>query len=68
MNWSSDDHWALANRAFELMTLDEREHVLTVFADLRFPSVRDRFFESVHQAIDKREMLVAGGRLPAPTA
>lgn len=58
----SDEDFARANRAFELFTLAERERALAVFAGLRFPSMRDRFFEAVYQVIALRDE----GREPAP--
>ena len=42
-----------ANRAYELMTLEEREMVLTEFAKLEYPSIRDRFFEAVFRVIQQ---------------
>jgi len=53
---TSDEEFRLANHAFELMPLPMREDVLQRFAKLRYPNVRDRFFEAVHASI----------RLPAP--
>ena len=41
----------LANRAYERMTLSERERVMERFAQLQYPSVLDRFFEAVHAVI-----------------
>ncbi len=46
--------FAQANRAFELFTFDEREMALVEFARLRYPSVRDRFFEAVYHVIRER--------------
>jgi hypothetical protein len=40
-----------AMRAFDLFDIRERERALEIFAGLRFPSVRDRFFEAVHQVV-----------------
>jgi hypothetical protein len=48
---NDDDSFVIANRAFELMNLAERERVLGHFARLRFPSIIDRFVESVHFVI-----------------
>lgn len=52
------DDFALANRAFELFTLPEREVVLREFARLRYPSIVDRFFEAVHVVIHARRVKV----------
>lgn len=41
----------LANNAFNLMSLQEREAVLKEFARLRYPSIADRFFEAVHVVV-----------------
>jgi hypothetical protein len=49
-----DDSFHLANRAFGLMTLSERERVLAAFSRLRYPSIRARFFEAVHDVIATR--------------
>jgi len=46
--------FALANRAFELMSLPERLKVLTRFAELKFPEIEDRFFEAVEYAIPSK--------------
>lgn len=43
--------FALANRAFDLFTLAEREAALKVFAHLHYASIGDRFFEAVHRVI-----------------
>jgi hypothetical protein len=45
------EQWAQANRAFELFTLEERLRALERFAELRYPSIADRFFEAVHSVI-----------------
>ena len=45
------EDFELANRAFEMFTLAEREIALERFAVLRYPSIIDRFFEAVHQVI-----------------
>lgn len=45
------ESFALASRAFDLFTLAEREKALTVFSSLRYPSIADRFIESVHRVI-----------------
>ena len=47
----SAQDFQLANRAFELMTLAEREAVLKEFARLRYPSIAARFFEAVYVVI-----------------
>jgi hypothetical protein len=49
-----DDGFALANRAFELFTLAERERALERFASLRYASINDRFFDAVHFVIESR--------------
>lgn len=53
------DDFAQANRAFELFTLAERERALTVFARLKYPSIRDRFFEAVYCVIAEKEEQVS---------
>lgn len=45
------DEFEMANKAFNLFTLAEREQALKEFAGLRYPSIRDRFFEAVHRVI-----------------
>jgi hypothetical protein len=44
-----------ANRAFVLFTLAERERALEEFARLRYPSIRDRFFEAVYRVIREHD-------------
>ena len=46
----------LASRAFDLMTLAEREYVLKEFARLEYPSVIDRFMDAVHAVIVSRRL------------
>jgi hypothetical protein len=48
------EDFALANKAFDLMTLQERRFVLEQFSRLRYPSIADRFFEAVHSVIRER--------------
>lgn len=55
----SDEKFELAMRAFDLFTLAEREQALTHFAHLRFPSVRDRFFEAIHRVIASKDERIA---------
>jgi hypothetical protein len=57
---SDRDMFVLANRAFDLFTLAEREHALREFGTLSYPSIADRFIEAVHRVI------VAKGTAPAP--
>ena len=45
------EEFALANRAFDLFTLAERERTLEEFVKLRYPLLIDRFFEAVHRVI-----------------
>lgn len=47
------EEFALAMRAFDVMTLAERLAVLTTMAGLRYPSIEDRFFEAVHRAVKR---------------
>lgn len=48
-----------ANKAFELMTLAEREMVLEVFSRLRYPYVVDRFTEAVYVVISRTGQMIA---------
>ncbi len=41
----------LADRAYGLMSLDEKRRVLEIMAKLRFPYVTDRFFDAVSRVI-----------------
>lgn len=43
--------FAIAVRAFELMTLSEKRLALEGMASLRYPSVTDRFFQGVYQVV-----------------
>ena len=45
------EDFALANRAYELMSLQERAIVLTIFASLKYPAVIDRFYEAVYRVV-----------------
>jgi len=45
------DDFAISIRAFGLFTLAEQRKALERFAQLRYPSITDRFFEAVHQVI-----------------
>lgn len=56
--------FALAMRAFELFSLDERRQALEEFARLRYPSVEDRFFEAVDAVI----RVIRAKRSPVPPA
>jgi hypothetical protein len=51
----NDAEWTLANFAFDLFTLAQRERAFEHFATLRYPSIRDRFFEAVHFVIAESE-------------
>jgi hypothetical protein len=46
-----DDDFEIASRAFNLFTSGERKKALEKFAQLRYQSVTDRFFEAVHFVI-----------------
>ena len=46
-----DQDFLQANLAFDRMQLHERERVLEEFAQLRYPSIKDRFFEAVYQTL-----------------
>jgi hypothetical protein len=50
---SAEDDFREANEAFNLFTLDERKQALERFAELRYPSIADRFFEAVYQVITR---------------
>ncbi len=52
--------FALAVKAFERMTLDEKRVALEHMATLQFRSVTDRFFEGVHHVV------TASGEEPRP--
>lgn len=54
-----DDSFALANRAFEMFTLDERRAALKVFASLQYESVEDRLMEAVHRVITRPKRMPA---------
>lgn len=41
----------LALKAFSLLSVPEQERALKAFAWLRYPSVRSRFIDAVHQVI-----------------
>jgi len=43
----------LGNRAYALMTLDEKRQVLEIMARLRFEHVTDRFFEAVSRVAEQ---------------
>ncbi len=45
------DELTQAMRAFDMFTIEERKRVLEVFATLKYPSITDRFFESVYCVI-----------------
>lgn len=55
MSRSPFNDFVVANRAFELFTLAEREQALERFAELRYPSIVDRFFEAVHSVIKSKD-------------
>jgi hypothetical protein len=48
------EDFQIANRAFELFTIEERMEALEEFARLRYPLVVDRFTEAVYRVIKKR--------------
>lgn len=50
-----NDDFQQANKAFDLFTLQERTLALEEFAQLQYPSVRDRFFEAVHRVIKAQQ-------------
>jgi len=47
--------FALANRAFDLFTLSERQRALEESAGPRYPSIAARFFEAVHRVVHVRK-------------
>lgn len=51
--------FAIANRAFDLFTLDERRAALKVFASLQYESVEDRLMEAVHRVITRPKRMPA---------
>ncbi len=51
----TNEAFALANRAFNQFTLAEREQALAMFANLRYPSIADRFIDAVHSVIVRIE-------------
>jgi DNA-binding IclR family transcriptional regulator len=46
-----DELFVLANRAFDMFSLAERQHALREFARLKYPRIEDRFSEAVHVVI-----------------
>ncbi len=50
-----DEDFSRANRAFALFTLDQRERALKILSTLRYPNIRDRFFEAVYRVIAEDE-------------
>ena len=48
---SRRDDFELAAKAFGLFTLAEKQIALERFAQLRYPSIIDRFYEAVHEVI-----------------
>lgn len=52
--------FALANRAFDLMTLAERKLALEAMANVKYPSIPDRFMHGVHFVIKSKRV---GGRI-----
>lgn len=50
---TDDEMFALANRAFDLMTLAERKEALRHFASLRYPSIADRLIEAADYVIKR---------------
>ena len=51
MNEQEREEFETACRAFGLFSTEEKARAVEVFARLRYPSARDRFFEAVHQVI-----------------
>jgi hypothetical protein len=49
----------LASKAFGLMPPRDQERVLAQFARLRYPSVIDRFHESVYRVISSKDEVTA---------
>lgn len=47
-----DYDFAMADKAYGLMSLSEKRRVLEIMATLSFPSVTDRFFEAVSLVIE----------------
>lgn len=56
------DHFQIANRAFDVFTLDERREALEVFAGLEYARIEDRLMEAVYRVIRRRENLHATPR------
>jgi hypothetical protein len=51
MSQRDRESFDLANAAYVLMPPSDQIAVLEAFAQLRYPSAVDRFFEAVHQTI-----------------
>lgn len=47
------EEFELANKAFDMFTLAEREAALHEFASLRYPSINARFHEAVYRVVRK---------------
>lgn len=53
MTEQSED-FEIANRAFDLFTVAERERALERFAGLKYASLKDRWFDAIHFVIQQQ--------------